>query len=257
MLNSKMTVVMLALVALIVCSSASASSLSDNWDFGDINGGYQTSSYPNYNGTGTYAQMSAYIGGQHKIDNCSVSFSPDYWYNYDDNGNFVSKTLQGYRVSEYISGRITVPLTLSDLGDQNQSNSFNARGLSLSENSWLNTYKSYYSYTDAGAGDKYELFSQAGSNINILNFDVRYAYGNYNEYTYGDGGGGMGIVGIGQDNTTYFNYNVTWYGDFAPGTLLSGMTAPTLGSSVPEPATMAMLAFGAMSVIVRRRRRRS
>lgn len=260
---AKIFVVMLV-VAFLSCGfavTASASYLNDSWDFGDINGGYQTSSYPSDNLGDVYAQMSANIGGQHKIDGSNISFLPDYQYSFDKNGNVTSKTIRGYQVEAYISGRITAPLTTADVGDQSQSNQFNARGIDLYENSWIDTYKSY-GYSDPGG---YELFSHAGSSIYILNFVVQSANGRYNEYTYNNGGGlGMGVVpaaGGVVDTTTYFNYNVTWYGDFVPGTLSSGFVAPAMITStnaVPEPSTFVLMAVGAtvgLGVYLRRSKR--
>lgn len=190
------------------------SGLGDYFDLGDINGGYSTSSNTDDGKTST--QLYAQIGGQHKITNSSISFYPYYWYTYDDTG-IVSKTQNGYQICAYISGIISEPLTLADIGSMSQYNSFNARGISIGEGSWINTYKS------SDKDGTYEIFSNAGSNMNISNFVVTSASGYYNEYTWGE------------ENPTCFNYNVSWYGDFTPGTLPSGMVAPSLGCSVPEP----------------------
>lgn len=200
--------------------------LSDSFDVGYIHGGYSTSSYPDYYGKGTYAQLSANIGGQHRINDATVTINPNYWYTFDNNGDVISRVLHGYIVSAWMYGEISAPLTVVDIGSHGQSNNFNANRISFAENTWINTYQD----------DNGELFSNANVYASVLNFDVQSANGYYSEYTMGDGGiggGGMGIKAANaadgpgdSDAHTYFNYNVTWYGNFVP---------------VPEPGTIAMI----------------
>ena len=243
------------LVGLFGASEAFGGSLSNSFDMGDISGGFNTSSYPNWGDPGTYAQLSAYIGGQHKINNCGVSMYPQYWYEYDDKGHFLSRTQHGYQVNAYISGEITTSLTLTDIGNQNQSNQFSARGLSISESSNISVYKAFDSE------QAQPLYSWANASASILDFVVQSANGYYNEWS-SDGGIGIGVVvadaGHVIDPVTYFNYNVTWYGDFVPGTLGNGFVAPTMTSSVPEPSTLGLLAtfvtVGIATYIWRRRK---
>lgn len=241
--------------------SAGTINLNDSFDLGDINGGYNTT---NPNANSQYANLAANVGGQHKIDNASISIYPDYWYTYDDKGNFVSRTVHGYVVNASFFGEITSTLNDWDIGYQNQSNRFNARGIDFSQNSYSDVYKDYYSYTGSGDGDKYTLFSQAGVSMSILNFNVQSAYGNYNEWTWNGGGGmGAGIVpdagGPIGDSITDFNYSVNWYGDFLPGTTPSGFVAPAMvtnvGQAVPEPSTWAMLLSAALGGILMIHRR--
>jgi hypothetical protein len=152
---------------------------------------------------------------------------PNYSYLFDGNGNLVSKVQNGYIINAYIGGEITTPLTVSDITSLNQTNRFNARGLDISENSWINVY-------DVSNKDGSPLlYSNAGSSISILNFAVHSANGNYNEFMSGNDG---------LNDITYFGYNVTWYGDFVSGSVPSGITAPSMATSVPEPGTMVMIA---------------
>jgi hypothetical protein len=216
-------------------SEAFGGSLSNSFNMGDISGGFNTSSYPNWGDPGTYAQLSAYIGGQHKINNCGVSMYPQYWYEYDDKGHFLSKTQHGYQVSAYISGEITGSLTLADIGNQNQSNQFLARGLSINESSNISVYKTFDSEQTQ------PLYSWANASANILDFVVESANGHYNEWSNIGIGVVVAAAGPVIDPVTYFNYNVTWYGDFVPGTLSNDFVAPTMTSSVPEPSTLVLL----------------
>jgi hypothetical protein len=200
----------------------SGTTLSDEFNLGDIRGYYSTSSYSGTDGT-LYASFGGYLEGEHKINNASLSFQPNWWYSQDENGDLVKKQ-KGYLVSMYVGGVITTPLTLSDLGDRGQSSRFTARGIDISENTYINTFKQYG--TD-------ELLSGAGSSINIMNFAFTSAQGNYNEHTYGGGDSG-------KDLATSFNWQVICYGDFLPGKgptiAFTGMT-----TSVPEPTSICML----------------
>lgn len=247
------TAMVILLLGVFGASEAFGVSLSNSFDMGDISGGFNTSSYSNWGSPGTYAQLSAYIGGQHKINNCGVSMYPQYWYTYDDTGHFISKIQHGYQVSAYISGEITTPLTLADIGSQNQNNHFSARGLSINESSGISVYKALDSEQTQ------PLCSWANASASILDFVVQSANGYYNEWS-SDGGIGIGVVVAASpviDPVTYFNYNVTWYGDFLPGTLSNGFVAPTMTSSVPEPSTLVLLAsFGIAGIVLSIWRRR-
>jgi len=219
---------------------------------GDIWASYGTE------GGGTETYLYSNLGGSHNIRNTGVSIYPEYWYTYDNDGNFVSKTQHGYAVNAYVSGLITASPTLADVGNRSQSNQFNARGINLYENVNAWTYKSYQNYDNNGIGiGPYELFSNASTSVTLSNFSVSYANGWYNEYTHGDYGGlGSAMAAGGQD--TYFNYSVTWHGDFLPGTVPSGFVAPAISadvSAVPEPSVWAMLFSGVIGVAVAIRRR--
>ena len=213
------------------------SNLSDSFDLGDIRGGYDTSVFTNSSTLST-TDLYAYVDTSHKVDNSSLMFFPNYDYVWDNNGNPISRTLDGYRVQMSMQGRISSSLTLADTGSLTQSNLFNARGLVLSENSWSNVWDEPIPYGG--------LTADVGSEIEISNFKVQSAGGYYNEYTYND-----------PNPTTYFQYNVTWSGDFLPGTLTSGFVAPAMEtsvSSVPEPSTWALLLAGLGGVLMYRRR---
>ncbi|MCX6721043.1 MAG: PEP-CTERM sorting domain-containing protein [Candidatus Staskawiczbacteria bacterium] len=243
-----MTFILLAMLLFgVLATMAKGGSLSNSFDLGDISGGFNTSSYPDWSGSGTYAQLSAYVGGQHKINNCGVSMYPQYWYEYDDSGHFVSKTQHGYQVSAYISGEITGSLSLSDIGSQSQGNSFSARGLSISESSGISVYRAYDSEQSQ------PFYSWANASASILNFVVQSAYGHYDEWL-SDGGIGKGAIvadaGPVVNSATYFDYSVTWYGDFVPGTLGKGFVAPAMTSSVPEPSTMVLLVAAVIGLLV-------
>ena len=218
-------------------------SLSDFWNIGDIHGGYQTSVYM------SNVHLYANLGGQHKIDNSSISISPNYWYTYDEGQQ--TKVQNGYQIYANFSGTIGDPLSLSDVGHRSQSNTFDARGIRFYENSWLSAYKSYSKYDQFGNGiGDYELLGEAGASISLDNFQVTSANGRYSEYTW-DPIHGYG--GPGPDSITLFNYNVTWYGDFVPGTVTPGFTAPVLGASVsaapvPEPTTLGLIGTGLLAI---------
>jgi len=233
--------------------SASASNLGNSWDFGDISGAYWTSSETStdYAGTFTWTQLGSNINCQHKIDSVNATFSPRYTYTYDDHGNYVGKTQNGYQVEERISGYISSSLTAADLPlNQYQQSQFNARGLYLSE------FTGLFGYNSSGDVNAPDIREQGDVNIALRNFVVDYAYSNYNEYDWSYGGGkGIVVAGSGDnDPITYFDYNVTWYGDFTPGTLANSFMAPAMMTSVPEPATMALLAAGFVGLIVRRKK---
>lgn len=254
MLKNSAVALFVALVALCgITSPASAAgiligqtpaSLSNNWDMGDIRGGYQTSVYASIGGSGFQTSMNAWLGTTHKIDQVSVSFNPQYQYVWDNNGNMISRSLDGY--SAYVSfyGRITSAPTAT--GDQSQSNQFNARGINLYENASTDIYPEWPDNV---------LFSNGNGSISIRNFNVTSANGWYEEYTYQTGGPG----GV-DPGETDFNYTVNWYGDFVAGSLTSGFVAPAMAMSVtpvPEPATMAFLAIGGLALVGRRLRRRT
>ena len=89
--------------------------------------------------------------------------------------------------------------------------------------------------------------------MNINNFDVSNADGNYNEYTYQVYGAPSGTT------ETDFTYNVDWYGNFKPGTLSTNFVAPAMAisvSSVPEPSAFALLAAGFVGIGVAAWRKR-
>lgn len=248
----KSTVSLVVFVVLFGSSAFAGSGLSDSWDLGDINASYGTNTY-SYVDSGTgltknYTTMFANLGGTHEIDGAYVSFNPNYIYSIDPVTNKLNRTQQGYVISELVWGEISSPLTTADICNLSQSNSFNARGIDLSENSWMSVYQNDNS-----------LYANAGLNITLGNFNVNYAQGNYNEYTYGGLGAGMAGAG-GTTDMTYYNWSVSWHGDFAPGTLPSGMIAPSSTSSVPEPGTFALAFIGLSSVgfvAYRRRKNRS
>jgi len=219
--------------------------LSQNFDLGDINGGYSTYYYPDYYSGKMHANLVMYLGGQHVIDSTSINMYPNYQYKFDDKGNFVSKVLDGYNVNASVSGSISKLLTTADIGYGTQSNRFDARGLNIEE----------YSYWQVSADyGPASLQSSAGSSINILNFMVENAYGNYDEYSYSSYPNGT------SDPNTYFSYNVTWRGDFMPGTVASGFTMNPMSTMVassqpvPEPSTMAMLLVAGLGVVAWRKK---
>lgn len=245
--------ILLAVIALFVLALVQpafaagwvpSTSLSDSWDLGDIMGSFWTSQEDCVRSDGTHflwTQLGTNINGVHKIDTATANFAPYYWYIIDPSGNLVREQ-HGYRVNEYISGRISTTLTAADLGNFYQQIDINARGLHLSEFSAITCYNGYWD------SDTPEIRAQGGSNVALENFQVTEAYGSYNEWTYTDGGG-LGAIpaagGVVGDPVTYFNYNVTWHGDFVPGTLPSGFVVPSMEVSVagvPEPSSI--LLFG-------------
>jgi hypothetical protein len=225
-----------ALLVSFVSVPAMADYLSNSWDIGNIRGGYSTSTYTVSDGNGTtknYTQLTADIGSQCKITSCSASLSPNWQYVFDDDGNIVSRTQDGYWVNEYFHGMISTPLSLSDVGYQSMYVSFDARGINFSESVYLNCYNK------AEPGDVPDLYANAGAYINISNFDVRQATGRYQEYD---------DVGPGYEITRFY-YNVQWLGDFAPGSAPSGFVVPATGTSVPEPGTFALAGIGLISCV--------
>lgn len=215
-------------------TTVQSGNMSQQFDLGDIHGGYSTNMYENN------VSLNANIGGQHKIDNVGVSFSPQYWYNYEPDGTYM-RTQHGYAISMNLSGRI-LPLNISDLGSQSNSNSFNARGVNITENTNLDVYQ----WANNGSNP---LEAGAQCYVGISNFAITSANGNYNEWTYTLDTDDP----IKPSPVTAFSYNVIWYGDFLPGMGPSGFT-PNMSSSVPEPATMSLLALGTMGIIARRKR---
>ena len=239
MKNVRLSVVALIVALFCLVSSAFAGYLTDNFDLGDIEGGYSTQVSPNYSGTGSTSYLYMYVNGQDKIQNSGVSFYPMYNDVFDpSSGSLISQTITGYSVNAYVMGHVTSRAS-SDASSLNQSNSFNARGLVLSENSWLDCY-SPFNNGDLSANG---LFAEAGSNLNISNFQVTNANGNYNEFSF--------PAGMGLPDTTYFQYNVSWQGNFAPGTLAPNFVAPAMSVSteaVPEPSTFVLLGVGALGL---------
>ena len=242
-MNAKNLVVAVAVVLFGFVSSASAagwdytSNLHDSFDLGDIRGGYDTAVITT-NGTPPATDLYAYIGGTHKVKNCGVLFHPNYDYVWDDNGNVISQTLDGYRIQMDMDGTISSSLTLTDVGSLNQTNVFNARGLVLSENSWSNVWSN-----DIPVG----LVSDAGSEIRISNFKVQNAGGDYHEYTEGVYDQNGNVV----STQTCFQYNGRWSGDFLSGTLPKGFVVPALSvtASVPEPPTLVLLLVAAVLLL--------
>lgn len=244
--------VKILLVVGLVCfagSSAMGGWLNNNFDLGDIGGGYNTGSYSVGNDS-TMTSMSAYInGGHYKIDSAGVSIYPNFDYAYNDHGDIVSQTLDGYRIDAYIQGEISTQITPADQNIQSQNNSFNARGLNISEQVWM-AVEVYQTSPNGGL----QFSSYANVSLNVQDFHVNYANGNYVENTWGGLGASPDAGGL--TNITDFNYNVVWYGDFLPGhgpiSSFSGMR-----TSVPEPGTFALLGIGLVGGLAIYRRRRS
>lgn len=214
-------------------------SLSNYWNLGDINGGYDTTM------DHEYTQLSAYLGGTHKIQSSSISLYPDYNYVWDNNGNVLSKNILGYVVSAHFSGNLDANLMDQDIGSRSQQNRFNARGINTNQSSYLNVYKSYGKYDELGNGyGEHDLICNSGANMSLQNFQVTWADGNYSEYK-----GNYDIPEM--EPTTWFNYNVTWHGKFSSekpifGFSTLGLSAPSIGVTVsvvpvPEPGTWALL----------------
>jgi hypothetical protein len=236
MKNSMMTVALVLVAAFGgFATSAQASQLQDGFNLGDVWGNYSTSYYSDSKG-GTTAQLYGNLGGMYKIDNASLSFAPNYTYTYDPTTGNPVQVQAGYEIDMYMSGHMA-PLGATDTGNQNQSNSIDARGININMNTWIDVYNSApYGSTP--------LNSNSGSFISISNFVVSNANGRYLESpAYGD------------PSVTNYQYQIDWYGDFLPGTLPAGFIPPSMGTEVPEPATLSLLAAGGLSLIRRHNKR--
>lgn len=229
---SMIAVLALVLVVLAVVGAhpARAANFSNYINVGETNCGYSVYTY------GNQVQISASVGGPYQFDNAQTDVYPNYWYTYDPNTGTYSSTQHGYMAEVYLSGRVA-PLDANNIGNYYASNSFNTHGINVQESTSENIYVEWTGL----------LHDDASADVTISNFEMTSANGYYNEYTYpySDGGGeGMGAVpaaGISPgDDVTYWYYRVTMYGD--------------IPSQVPEPATMALIAFGAVGLIFRKRR---
>lgn len=245
-------VITLALVLLFGATDARAAggylgqSYDDRWDFGDVGGGYHTSSYMSYNGK-VYADLYAYLWSDYKIKGVNISLYPEYYVSWDEGSGVYKRTFKCYEVDANFYGEIA-PLTLADSTSYSHNNQVNIprRGIDLSQNVYLDTYKDSY------LG---QMRSDAGASLCLLNFMSSYANGQYKEFegtewVYSEADDSWISK---PDGHTYFEYDVSWHGNFKNGQLPEGYILPDSGFGVniqaaetPEPGTLAMLSIGTL-----------
>lgn len=138
----------------------------------------------------------------------------------------------------------------------------NYRGLKADTNAGIGAYQEIVGWTEPSKGDDgVPIFgnwmSTASGSVTLSNISLLYSNGGYTEYTYTNyekGGFESGSVGTEVTEFSAFAQFKVQFDNSMAATVFSGM-GPTSMSVVPEPATMCLLAVGAIGMISRRRQR--
>ena len=255
-MNAKNLMLVVALVALMFggfVSSASAAgggipttpsgntsvgtgSTSSYVDLGDVRYSVGTSGGTNQ---GFYLDLSTSCG---VINNASVGIHRN-----------STDSLNG-TVEMYVSGVLDVSPTLVDWKSQS-TNVQRRGGFNLSTYAGIGSYQPAYGSGDPAVWTYGDIFSTANLNASLSSVvGITYSYANYREedayqWTWID----WNDVVHTMDEPARFWMNANWnvqFADMTSAAMAFGMGA----TSVPEPATMSLLALGMMGFIARRKR---
>lgn len=209
-------------------SSTSPSWLSQYFDFGDVRGGYSTNIDGNVN-------MNAYLSASSGvITSCNTSVYKQGWMDVEGRTYF--------QVNVNFSGNYdSLP---TDTNGLNQSNQASHRGVTINENSGLYSYQEWQSGDiDVPTGP---FWSNGNGNVALSPFTVTNVDGNFRDNTWIDT----------WNNITHndFSYNVNWSG-YTEDAVAAGMFGTIAPTTIPEPATMSLLAIGAIGLIARRHKK--